>query len=137
MIPGLIDTCLIIDLLQGRPEARGWYETLRHGFMVSRMTWFELFEGVFQQRLTSDDHRAAQRTLLRYLTPLTLIEISNPVSQHAGDLYLRRKPAYLTLSPADCLIAATALHQQVPLYSRNVKHMAPLLGEALIVPYML
>jgi predicted nucleic acid-binding protein len=36
----------------------------------------------------------------------------------------------------DCLIAAPSYRLQIPLYTRNLKHFSPLLGELAQAPYI-
>jgi predicted nucleic acid-binding protein len=39
------------------------------------------------------------------------------------------------VDPFDCLIASTPHRLQIPLYTRNLKHFTPLIGELAIQPY--
>ena len=47
---------------------------------------------------------------------------------------LRLRLSY-NVGPMDCLIASVAHRLGLPLYSRNLKHFAPLLGDLAQAPY--
>ncbi len=132
----MVDTCIVIDLLKDIPKAVSWYEE-ENVLTISRLTWFEVMEGVFQPGLSSSQLKNDVRQATRLMSEFNIIDINYAIGEQASELYLQYKPAFQKISTGHCIIAATALHLGIPVYSRNYKHMSPLLGDQLIVPYSL
>lgn len=120
----LVDTDILIDYLRGEPQAEEFIESHLESIVISSITVGELYQGVLE-----GEERSALDSMTSALTTL-------PVSQdigREGGLICRQYRKTHGIGLADCLIAATARHHDLHLYSLNVKHF-PML-EAVSSPY--
>lgn len=126
MVIALVDTSIVIDILRSHPPAIDWLQAQTEEIGITRFVWHEVIEGCGDKQ--------KQRAAIRVLDKFRLIPITNEdvewstaaLLQH----YLKSKA-----DASDCLIAATAYRLQKPLYTRNLKHFKPLLGELAQEPY--
>ena len=125
MVDALVDSSIIIDLLRGYPAARLWAE---EGYIaaISRATWFELIEGARNLQ--------GQRAALAVIQRFVLIELSQEIIERSAELMLKWRLSH-NIDAFDCLIAATAETQKLPLLTRNLKHFRPLIGNLARSPY--
>ena len=119
--PGyLIDTNCMVDYLSGVEAYRDRFEELGLGSLaVSVITIAELYEGVVHSR----DPGRSQATLQRALSEgITTLELTDAIAQRFGVLRgdLRRRGAMIP--DLDLLIAATALHHDLPLCTEDRRH---------------
>lgn len=124
----LIDTSVASELRRASPDRRvlAWAE-LQPPFMtyLSAATVFELERGVLRKERSD---RVQGERLRRWLTQLLEVEYPDrilPIDEHvaviAASLHVPDpRPAY------DAWIAATALHHNLTVVTRNVKDFAPL-----------
>lgn len=113
----VIDTSVLIDHLRGFEPATRFLETaVRSGAqsMVSVITEMELFAG------QSMAEEAKERAVRELLGLFLVVPVTSPVARRAGQLLRLHRPQGLT--PADALIAATALEEKAILVSRNTRH---------------
>ena len=125
MVSALIDTSVVVDLLRGYQVANAWLAT-QTDLAVNRAVWLEIFEGAQDRR--------AQRQALKLLRRFELLEVTTPDVIWATEKLLRFNLSH-NIDAFDCLIAAVNHRLQLPLYTRNLKHFAPLLGSLAQVPY--
>jgi len=100
-----------------------------HGSLIlgiSPIAWLEMTEGTL--------NKLDQKLVARFLTRFPLVYPTQ------GDIdWAMRQLAAFRLSnnvdAFDCLIAASSYRLQLPLYTRNMKHFAPLLGKLAVEPY--
>lgn len=111
----LIDTDIAIDYLRGDQASRPLVNRLwREGrAMMSVLSVFELTAGM------RDKERGAT---MNFIAACSLVDLSAEISVKGGALYRRYRAKGITLSPIDCLIAATALVKGYKVATRNVKH---------------
>lgn len=124
MMGVLLDTCILIDYLRGRPDAIGFVEALDGPPVVSALTVAELFAGVRDGR---------ERAELDRLTAACRVVPLDANLATEGGLLFRRFRASHGIDLIDALIAASALSVEAPLATLNRKHF-PMLRQ-LIVPY--
>ena len=124
----LFDTSVFIDHLRGHSRAATLLITDAvkgvHPAAFSIITDAELWVGV----KTAEDDRK-HRILLRNMNRLLL---SLEIARVAG----RLRRTYNNMQLTDALIAATALHYSLPIYTRNPKHYITVDGLE-VVPYKL
>ena len=114
----LIETTILVDLLRGRPEAIAWVNSVpSQGRCVSVITYFELLAGC--------RNRQEQRKVVREMHRYRLLLLTEPVSRTALSWFERFHLSH-GIGLLDSLIAATALHQGLPMATLNTKHFAPL-----------
>lgn len=125
MVDALVDTSIVVDLLRGYPVAIEWL-SMQSQLGVTRFVWIEALEGAPNKQKQAD----AIKLLSRFDLVPTLAEdidwASGALTQHG---LAHGVDGY------DCLIAAASHPLQLPLYTRNMKHFAPLIGVSAIKPY--
>lgn len=126
MVETLVDTSVVVDIFRAYPSAIGWLDTQTEILGVTRFVWQEVIEGCPNKR--------KQQTAIRILERFELIPVSNEDIEWATNTLI----AYHlkgNIDSFDCLIAATAHRLQIPLYTRNLKHFMPILGNLAQKPY--
>ena len=125
MVSGLLDTSILVDVMRKHPPAAIWLAQ-QNNLGVSHIVALEMLAGA---RNRTSEHETA-----RLLAAFQRVELTND-----DFLWALAQMAKFHLShnvgSMDCLIAATAFRLQVPLYTRNLKHFAPLLGGLTQEPY--
>lgn len=126
MITALVDTSILIDILRAYPPALAWIREQRGTLGVAPIVWLEMLEGA--------ENKADQLSALRLLKQFERITLTDANSEWAIQSLLK---FYLShhVDAFDCLIAASAIRLNLPLYTRNIKHFRPLLGAQAIQPY--
>lgn len=115
----LVDTDRLIGFLLGNAESVEILERLfPSGLAISLVTYGEIYEGVYASTDSKENERSFRR-LLRNVRVLPLNEsIMRRFAQIRGDL--RRRD--LLIGDPDILIAATAIHHDLILVTRNLRH---------------
>ncbi len=128
MVDILLDSSIIIDLLRNFEPAAIWLSSEKTpNIGITKFVWLEAVFG-------ADSTRELDRTT----TLLKNFEII-PISVADVDWALRRLTkltlAHNSIDPMDALIASTSYRLSIPLCTRNLKHLRPLLGSLAISPY--
>ena len=124
---GLLDASVAIDIYRGYPPAVAWmnaHTSLQIG--ITPLTWMEVVAGA-----TSKVRLQRVKKFLD-LFPLVTMEIIDI------DWAMQQLEAYRLshgVDIPDCLIAAPSHRLKITLYTRNLKHFAPLLGHLAQEPY--
>ena|SRR5215213_11772069 len=124
----LLDSAIIVDFLRNHPLAIQW-KAAQAGTIISGITpvvWMEVIRGA--------QNRIAQERAVKTLRQFEMIYLT----QADLDWAMNQQLAYHLKSGVginDCLIAAPAYRLQLPLYTQNLKHFAPLLGALAQKPY--
>jgi len=124
---GFVDTSVVIDIYRGYTPAVTWLRVNRAlALAITPTVWMEAVEGV--------QDNAHQRKIMRLLVQFpilypTRIDIDWAMAQ------LQSLRLSHGVGMNDCLIAASAHRLQLPLFTRNLKHMAHLLGALAQKPY--
>lgn len=122
---GLLDTAVVIDLLRAHPPAGQWLSG-QDELAVSPVVWLEVIEGAENLRAQS---QAVE--LLRHFERAEVLPVD---FEWAIRQALRFRLSH-NVDMMDCLIAATAERLGVPLFTANLKHFQPLIGELAQRPY--
>lgn len=125
MVTGLLDTDILVDLLRLHPPAQTWFAAQNQLGVVS-IVWIELLQGA--------TNKTAQLKALRLLRALPLVEFEQGDFEWAVQTLLKYHLSH-SLMGFDALIAAVSYRLQVPLYTRNLKHFTPVLGNLAQNPY--
>jgi tRNA(fMet)-specific endonuclease VapC len=115
----LVDTDWVIDAFIGTPPSVRLLDRLSDdGLAVSIISYGELFEGAFG---VPDPHaRLAQFRIL--LNRFTTIPLSDPIMEVFARTRAQLRRSGQLIPDMDLLIAATALHHDLTLVSRNLRH---------------
>jgi tRNA(fMet)-specific endonuclease VapC len=119
----LIDTDWLIDAITGVPAACALLDRLSDaGLAVSVVSLGELFEGVHH----SPDPKRHLAALKGFLTGYTMLTLSEPIMEVFASIRARLRRSGLLIPDFDLLIAATAIHHERTLLTRNLRHFARL-----------
>ena len=125
MVKGLLDTAIVVDLLRSHPPAQAWLSG-QENLGVSPIVWLEIIEGSRDLRTQGQAIR-----LLRYFERIELL----PTDAEWGIRQALRFRLSHNVDAMDCLIASSAHRLEVPLYTHNLKHFVPMLGDLAQKPY--
>jgi predicted nucleic acid-binding protein len=121
----LVDTDWIIDCLHGREDAgETLIELAQDGLAVSLMTYGELYQGAYYAR----DPRTALRGLQAFLRGKRLLPLNRAIVERFGVIRGDLTRRGLRIGDFDLLIAATALHHDLTLLTRNRRHFSRIAG---------
>lgn len=125
MVTALLDTSIIVDFLRGFPVAVTWLSS-QTSLGITRVAALEVIEGVRDKR--------GMIKAVNKLKEFDSIELTSSDFDWAMEQLIRHKLSH-NVGMMDCLIAAASHRLQVPLYTTNLKHFAPLLGTLAQKPY--
>lgn len=124
-LQGLLDTSILIELLKGRQPAKDWFsEQGRLGF--TPISWMETVQGARNLR--------EERMILKYLKRFEMVYLIE-VDQAWAMQQLVAHHLKFNVGFADCLIASASQRLKVPLYTLNMKHFKPILGNLAQRPF--
>lgn len=128
VVPGLIDTGVMLALFGGHPAATHFFVAMNKlgRLRFSRLTTMEL---LFACR--SDADRAQ---VLSRLVHMSTEELTDVIARRAGDI-ITTIPLPSNLTPSDALVAATALELSLPLYTLDPARFAAVPGLTILRPY--
>jgi predicted nucleic acid-binding protein len=117
----LVDSGWLIDAFLGIPTAVNLLDQLRdEGLAVSIVSYGELFEGA----LGAPDPATELARFRRFLARLALLPLNDSIMERFARLRAELcRPGQL-IPDLDLLIAATAMHHDLTLLTRNVRHFA-------------
>ncbi len=104
----LIDTNIIIYYLEGVQAAISFLCTQRGKLAISSITWMETLSYPF----TADEEQIVRT----FLKEFRLVEISSPVMELSVEIRRKKK-----MKLPDAIIAASAIHHDLILATRNIK----------------
>ena len=125
MVACLLDTVVIVDVLRKYAPALDWLKDQPEPGITS-VVWMEIIEGAWD--------RAAQEEAVKVLRDFELV----PIMQQDLDWAVRQMLKYQLshqIGMADALIAAVSHRLDIPLYTPNLKHYSPMLGNLATKPY--
>ena len=126
MVSGLVDTAIIVDLIRGFPDTQAWLVSTEGALGTSDFVWLEVIEGA--------PNKQKQKAVIDILSDFQLIETTSEDTRWAVKSLIRTRLTH-NVDPFDCLIAAASHRLEVPLFTRNLKHFKPLLGDLAVRPY--
>jgi predicted nucleic acid-binding protein len=104
----LVDTNIIIYYLEGEQAAVSFLRTHRGKLAISSITWMETLSYPFSSE--------EEQIVRAFLQELRLIEISSPVMELSVEIRRTKK-----MKLPDAIIAASAIHHDLILVTRNIK----------------
>lgn len=123
----LVDTVIRVDLLRGCQPAVDWRDVNKGLLLgITPFVWLEVVNGA--------PDKARQRIALRFLSYFSLVYLVADDQEWSMRQFQRFHLSH-DIGVADCLIAVPSHRLQLPLYTRNLKHFAPLLGKLVQTPY--
>ena len=123
MRPVLLDTCILIDYLNGISPAAHTLKEYAGNSAISVITWMEVMVGAFRL-----DHERQQATR-HFLAHFRLLPVSEAVAELAAAVRAQRG-----IKLPDAIIDATAQVDNRLLLTRNVKDFKDIPG--VIFPYI-
>jgi len=121
----IVDTDWAIHCLRGVDDIRSKLNELRTGGLgISVVSVAELYEGVYRAR---DTHTAEQH-LNTLLSGMTIVPFTHEISKIFGRERARLRPQNQLIGDIDLIIAATALHYQIPVCTNNRDHFLRVSG---------
>lgn len=121
----LLDSTVVVDLLRGYKPAIDWLRPQRD-LGLTPIVWLEILDGVIDSRA-----RSKALELLRHFPRADLFS-------EDFDWAIRQNIRFRLshgIDMMDCLIAAPCHRLRVKLYTCNLKHFSPMLGELAERPY--
>ena len=125
MVTALVDSSVLIDVLRGYKPAVDWLAT-QGRLGVTPIVWLELIEGA--------PNKAKQTAAIKLLRRFDRIVLIPDDMQWAIEQLTRYNLSH-NVDSFDCLIASVHHRLQVTLYTRNLKHFTPLIGDLAQSPY--
>jgi len=126
MVAAILDTTILVDLLRSYTPAIVWYGAQSSATLgINPIVWMELIGG--------GPTKAKRLEAARLLKRFEMVYFSQDDLDWAMAMQMRYELSHGT-SMNDCLIAATS-RAGTPLFTRNLKHFTPLLGDQAQAPY--
>jgi predicted nucleic acid-binding protein len=122
MRPVLLDTCILIDYLNGVPPAGDVLVEYAGNSAISVITWMEVMAGAFKL------DRERQQVTRRFLAGFNQLPVDESVAEQAASIRAQRG-----IKLPDAIIDATARVGNRLLLTRNVKDFKNIPG--VIFPY--
>ena len=126
MVDALLDTATVVDLLREYPPAAEWIAQEDRVFGITKYVWMEVAAGC--------QNKQSLREATQLIERFELVAISTEDVDWALTKLVQFNLSH-NIDPLDCLIAATAKRLTLPIYTRNLKHFQPMLGELALSPY--
>lgn len=114
----LIDTDYVADYLKGYQAATSLLHTmLSQGISISIITFAEAYEGIYY------GHNRAQHEqgFRQFVSTIPVLSITRPVARQFAHIRGDLRAKGLLIPDADLYIAATAIHHNLTLVTRNIK----------------
>lgn len=124
-IAGFIDSTVMVDLWRRYAPALQWLENAPL-LGISSVAWMEAVQGA--------PDKTARNAVLKLLGMYELV-LTNEIDAQWAIAQQARLGLNYKISIEDYLIAAAAARYQLPLYTHNLKHLRPLLGDSAQRPY--
>jgi predicted nucleic acid-binding protein len=122
---GLFDSSVLIDILRGYSPSVTWFQT-QPDLYLTPITYMELVAGA--------TNKADQAKALRFLAKFNIVYLTTDDMQWAMQQHTDYALSH-NLGVFDCLIAAPNYRLNLPLYTTNLKHFTPILGQLAQKPY--
>jgi tRNA(fMet)-specific endonuclease VapC len=115
----LIDTDWVASYLNGRADAIQLLNSVApSGIAISLITYGEIYDGIYHGKTP----KAAERGFLQFLRTATVLPLNRSIMKRFAQVRGDLRRAGQTIADTDVLIGATALHYQLELVTRNVRH---------------
>ncbi len=121
----LIDTDWLLDYLAGRPTAVSLFAELSNAErVISIVSFGEVYEGIY----FGGREEEYERNFAAALRSLIVVDVSEPIAKRFARIRGELRRQGLLIPDGDLLIAATALHHDLTLVTRNLTHFARVPG---------
>ncbi len=123
----LLDSDILIDLLRGYAPARAYFKQIEAGAIraaISTITVTELASG----RMSGPNEEVRVKRLLGLLE---ILDLNFDTAWRAGEIRRRHQTPF-----ADAVIAATAIGENLPLFTKNLKHFQHITELTIQQPYI-
>jgi predicted nucleic acid-binding protein len=126
MVTALVDTSVVIDLIRGFSDAHKWLSGLDEEIGLTDYVWLEVIQGA--------PNKKKQIAAIKLLSDFARIEVTPDDTRWAVQALVKVNLSH-NVDALDSLIASPCHRLQIPLYTRNLKHFTPLLGDLAVSPY--
>src|SRR6266516_363251 len=121
----LVDTDWVADWLSGRSQALPLLSSLRtDGLAISLITYGEIYEGVYFGR----DPKGHEQGFRQFLRLVDVLPLNRAIMTRFARLRGQLRSQGQLLPDLDLLIAATAVHHDRTLLTRNLRHFQRIPG---------
>jgi predicted nucleic acid-binding protein len=123
----LVDAAAVVDLLRGYAPALAWRAANPMLILgITPVAWLEVINGAA--------NKSKRNQALNFLLQFDMVYLTEADQEWAMEQFAMYRLSHGVDVP-DALIAAPSHRLQLPLYTRNLKHFAPLLGKLAQEPY--
>ncbi len=113
----LVDSDWVADYLKGRQQAVQLLDSLfRDGMAISIITFAEIYEGIYY----GSDPKRNEEIFARFLQGVDVLGINRPVARRFAMVRGALRESGQLIPQPDIFIAATALHYELFLVTRNI-----------------
>jgi predicted nucleic acid-binding protein len=122
-MPYLIDSDWVIQALRGRQPATSTIaQLLPQGIGISWVTVAEVYEGAFGKPDGRPDPQAQLAHLRDFLQAFRVVALTDPIAERFAQLRADLRQKGQRIPDFDLIIAATALHYDLTILTRNHRH---------------
>jgi predicted nucleic acid-binding protein len=115
----LIDTDWVVAALKGRADAQTLLTSLsQEGLAVSLITYGEIYEGIYH----GADPNRHEQVFLAFLRDVDILPLNESIMQEFARVRGELRAQGNSIGGFDLLIAATAVHHDLTLVTRNTSH---------------
>ncbi|HEX9989783.1 MAG TPA: type II toxin-antitoxin system VapC family toxin [Chloroflexia bacterium] len=115
----LIDTDWVVAALKGRADAQTLLTSLsEEGLAVSLITYGEIYEGIYH----GADPLRHEQVFLAFLRDVDILPLNESIMQEFARVRGELRAQGNLIGDFDLLIAATAIHHDLTLVTRNTAH---------------
>lgn len=115
----LVDTDWVADYLKGREAAVELLTSLANdGLAISLVTYGEIYEGIYYSR----NPEKAEQGFRQFLRWVDVLPLNRDIMQRFARIRGKLRSQGMLIGDPDTLIAATAIHHDLLVVTRNVKH---------------
>lgn len=119
VITYLIDSDMVVDWLKGKPQVIQLLSSLEdQGFAISIISYGEVYEGIYY----GADQKRHMQGLRSFLKDVEVLPLTRPIMERFAQLRGQLRGAGNIIGDFDLLIASTAIHHNLTLVTRNIKH---------------
>jgi predicted nucleic acid-binding protein len=117
----LIDTDWVVDYLKGKAPAVQLLESLaQEGAAISLITYGEIYEGIY----FGNDRQRHEQGFRGLLHIVEVLSLNPPILEEFARLRGELRAKGQLIGDLDLLIAATAVHHNLSLLTRNTRHFS-------------
>lgn len=126
MITACLDATVMIDLLRLHLPASRWLRQQNQSFGMTPVTGMECVRG--------GNNKVERQRAARLMQQFDMTYLTDADMDWAMGKFLVYGLSH-GIGVADCLIASASARLNMPLFTHNLKHLRPILGQLAIKPY--